>query len=181
VKAQHPLLENFMAKTTPTTFDPAEEPKAAKATTATNTAPVTSEAGTYPGQTLGIVALTLAFFLQIPALAMGIVAWVWSHKAGKNNIPAKVSVYVSAALIVIGTFFFAIWIALVGSLAGGFDRDHDGRGPIAVHIMPGENGMLMPGGMDDMMRGLEHDMDDMDGGNMMPAPSELPSDEAVTN
>ena len=81
-----------MAKTTPTTFDPAEEPKAAKATTATNTAPVTSEAGTYPGQTLGIVAPTLAFFLQISALAMGIVAWVWSHKAGKNNIPAKVSV-----------------------------------------------------------------------------------------
>ena len=169
-----------MAKTTPTTFDPAEEPKA-PAATVTKNAPVPSEAGTYPGQTLGIVALTLAFFLQIPALAMGIVAWVWSHKAGKNNIPAKVSVYVSAALIVIGTFLFALWIALAGSLVGGFDRDHDGRGPIAVHIMPGQDGMLMPGGMDDMMHELEHDMDDMDGGNMLPAPSDLPSDEAVTN
>ena len=173
-----------MAKSTPENFDPVKEPKASVAKSAApkaTTVPAV-EHTTYPGQTLGIVALALAFFLQIPALAMGIVAWVWSHKAGKNNIPAKVSVYVSAALIVIGTFFFAIWVALAGSFVGGFD--HDDRGPIAVHIMPGQDGMIMPGqmeDMDDMMRGLEHDMDEMGGGHMMPTPSDLPSGEAVTN
>ena len=173
-----------MAKSTPASFDPpAEEKPSTKAPTTPQSAPPAEVShATYPGQTLGIVALTLAFFLQIPALAMGIVAWVWSHKAGKNNIPAKVSVYVSAALIVIGTFFFAIWVALAGSFVGGFD--HDDRGPIAVHIMPGQDGMIMPGqmeDMDDMMRGLEHDMDEMGGGHMMPTPSDLPSSEAVTN
>ncbi|MEY4533660.1 MAG: hypothetical protein RI926_1429 [Actinomycetota bacterium] len=172
-----------MAKTTPATFDPAEEPQASTATTA-KAVPKTEAAKTaevahttYPGQTLGIVALVFSFFFQVPALAMGIIAWVWSHKAGKNNLPAKISVYVSAALIVIGTFFFAIWIALVGSLAGGFDRDHDRGfegGPMPVEIMPGHDGMLMPGDMDDMMREFENEMDN---GNMMPTPS----DEAVTN
>ena len=180
-----------MAKSTPATFDPAEEPTsskaaAAKAAAPKNDAPKVAEVAhtTYPGQTLGIVALVFSFFFQIPALAMGIVAWVWSHKSGKNNLPAKISVYVSGALIIIGTFFFAIWIALVGSLAGGFDRGHDRGfegGPMPVEIMPGQDGMFMPGDMDDMMRDLEHNMEDMQGGKMMPAPSDLPSDATVTN
>jgi len=173
----------MMAKSTPTTFDPAEEPKAAKPAVtpkaeATKTVEVTH---TYPGQTLGIVALVFSFFFQIPALAMGIIAWVWSHKAGKNNLPAKISVYVSGALIIIGTFFFAIWIALVGSLAGGFDRGHDRGfqgGPMPVEIMPGHDGMLMPGDMDDMMREFDNEMGN---GRMMPTPSDLPSDATVTN
>jgi hypothetical protein len=178
-----------MAKTTPATFDPADESKAAK-TAAVTAAPKTEPAKTaevahttYPGQTLGIVALVFSFFFQIPALAMGIIAWVWSHKAGKNNLPAKISVYVSGALIIIGTFFFAIWIALVGSLAGGFDRGHDRGfegGPMPVQIMPGQAGQGMPG-MDDMMRGFESDIDGMQGGKMMPAPSDLPSATATTN
>ena len=177
-----------MAKSTPTTFDPAEEPKAAKPAAATPKAEAAKTAEvahtTYPGQTLGIVALVFSFFFQVPALAMGIVAWVWSHKSGKNNLPAKISVYVSGALIIIGTFFFAIWIALVGSLVGGFDRGHDrgfDGGPMPVEIMPGQDGMLMPGDMDDMMRDLEHDMDEMQGGKMMPTPSDLSSDATVTN
>ncbi|MFA9277126.1 MAG: hypothetical protein ACEQR4_04755 [Rhodoluna sp.] len=180
-----------MAKSTPASFDPAEEPKVAKAAAAKAAAPKTEAPKvaevahtTYPGQTLGIVALVFSFFFQVPALAMGIVAWVWSHKSGRNNLPAKISVYVSGALIIIGTFFFAIWIALVGSLAGGFDRGHDGGfegGPMPVEIMPGQDGMFMPGDMDDMMRDLEHNMEDMQGGKMMPTPSDLPSDATVTN
>lgn len=177
-----------MAKSTPATFDPAEEPTttkpaAAKTAAPQPAAPKVAEVAhtTYPGQTLGIVALVFSFFFQIPALAMGIVAWVWSHKAGKNNLPAKISVYVSGALIIIGTFFFAIWIALVGSLAGGFDRGHERGfegGPVPVEIMPGQDGMIMPGDMDDMLREFENDMGN---GRMMPTPSDLPSDEAVTN
>lgn len=173
-----------MAKSTPTTFDSTEEPRAAKGAAPKTATPTTESAhlhAEYPGQTLGIVALALSLFAQIPALAMGIVAWVWSHKAGKNNIPAKISVYVSAALIVIGTFFFAFWIAFVGNLAGGFDPDGDHRfdgGPMPVQILPGQD---MPGDMGGMMRGFEGDIDGQQGSRMMPAPSTLPSDAAVTN
>ncbi|MEY2698678.1 MAG: hypothetical protein RL720_634 [Actinomycetota bacterium] len=177
-----------MAKSTPASFDPAEEkPTTRKAATQAPKVEAPQVAGTqttYPGQTLGIVALVFSFFFQIPALAMGITAWVWSHKNGKNNLPAKISVYVSGALIVIGTFFFAIWIALVGSVVGGFDRGHDGRGfggfeggPMPVEIMPGQ----MPGGMDDMMHGFDDEFDGQQGGRTMPAPSDLPSATATTN
>ena len=173
-----------MAKSTPTNFDPAEEPKAAAAKTAapkTSAAPA-GEHTTYPGQTLGIVALVLAFFLPVPALALGIIAWVWSNKASKNNVLAKIAVGVSAAFTVIGIFLFGLWIALAGAVFGGFDRGHDDIrfGGGTVQIMPGQGGMgqlQMPGGMDDMMRNQDGDQ----GGRMMPAPSDLPSATATTN
>lgn len=177
-----------MAKSTPTNFDPAEEPKAsaAKAAAPKTSAAPAGEHTTYPGQTLGIVALVLAFFLPVPALALGIIAWVWSNKASKNNVLAKIAVGVSAAFTVIGIFLFGLWIALAGAVFGGFDRGHDDIrfGGGTIQIMPGQGGMgqlQMPGDMDDMMRGLEHDMDEMGGGHMMPAPSDLPSATATTN
>ncbi len=74
----------------------------------------------YPGRTLGVVAVVLAFFTQIPALIMGIIAWVWSHKAGHNNVPAKVAVAVSGALLVIVALAIVGWIALMASLGGEF-------------------------------------------------------------
>jgi hypothetical protein len=172
-----------MAKTTPANFDPADEPKPAK--TAAPQAEAAVEHTTYPGQTLGIVALVFAFFLPVPALALGIVAWVWSHKAGKNNILAKVSVFVSGAFAVIGIFLFGIWLALAGAVFGGFDRGHNDMrfGGGTIQVMPGQigGGMQMPGDMDDMMRGLEGELDGPQGGHMMPAPSDLPSATATTN
>jgi hypothetical protein len=74
----------------------------------------------YPGRTLGVVAVVLAFFTQIPALIMGIIAWVWSHQAGHNNVPAKVAVAVSAALLVIIALAIVGWFALLSSLGGDF-------------------------------------------------------------
>jgi len=74
----------------------------------------------YPGRTLGVVAVVLAFYAQIPALIMGIIAWVWSSKAGHNNVPAKVAVAVSGALLVIVIVAIVGWIALVASLGGEF-------------------------------------------------------------
>jgi hypothetical protein len=74
----------------------------------------------YPGRTLGVVAVVFAFFMQLPALIMGIIAWAWSHQAGYNNVPAKVAVAVSAALLVIVTVAIVGWIALVASLGGEF-------------------------------------------------------------
>jgi hypothetical protein len=172
-----------MAKTTPANFDPADEPKSAKTVAAQAEAAV--EHTTYPGQTLGIVALVFAFFLPVPALALGIIAWVWSHKAGKNNVLAKVSVFVSGAFAVIGIFLFGVWLALAGAVFGGFDRGHDDMrfGGGTIQVMPGQvgGGMQMPGDMDDMMRGLEGELNGPQGGHMMPAPSDLPSATATTN
>ncbi len=73
----------------------------------------------YPGRTLGVVALVLSFFTQIPALIMGIIAWVWSHRAGENNVPAKVAVAVSGALLLLFILLLVGWIAFVVSLGGG--------------------------------------------------------------
>ena len=72
----------------------------------------------YPGQTMGIVALVLSFFTQIPALILAIIAWVWSNKAGVNNVPAKVAVAVSSVLIVLGILAVVGWILVVASTVG---------------------------------------------------------------
>lgn len=82
----------------------------------------------YPGQTMGIVALVLSFFLQIPALVLGIIAWVWSNKAGVSNVPAKVAVAVSAVLMVLGLIAIIGWFILVATAFGGI-MDFDGMGP----------------------------------------------------
>ena len=74
----------------------------------------------YPGQTMGIVALVLSFFTQVPALILGIIAWVWSNKAGVNNVPAKVAVAVSSVLMVLGILAVVGWIVLVASTVGEF-------------------------------------------------------------
>lgn len=84
------------------------------------TADASTDLAEYPGRTLGIVAVVLAFFVQLPALVMGIIAWMWSNKAGHNNVPAKVAVAVSASLLVVGLVALVAWIALMWSLAGEF-------------------------------------------------------------
>ena len=82
----------------------------------------------YPGQTMGIVALVLSFFVQIAGLILGIIAWVWSNKAGVSNVPAKVAVAVSAVLMVLGLIAIIGWFVLVASALGGL-ADFDGMGP----------------------------------------------------
>ena len=85
----------------------------------------------YPGQTMGIVALVLSFFTQVPALILGIIAWVWSNKAGVNNVPAKVAVAVSSVLMVLGILAIVGWVVLVASTVGelGDFGMWDGMGP----------------------------------------------------
>lgn len=86
------------------------------ATTTTSVGPYDD----YAGKTMGIVALVLAFFTQIPALILGIIAWVWSKNAGVSNVPAKVAVAVSSGLIVLGLLVAIGWIILVASAIDGF-------------------------------------------------------------
>jgi hypothetical protein len=83
----------------------------------------------YPGQSLGIVALVLSFFLQIPALVLGIIAWIWSNRAGVSNVPAKVAVAVSATLLVLGVLVLVGWIVLIVSTLGEFGG-MNGFGPM---------------------------------------------------
>jgi hypothetical protein len=85
--------------------------------TAVATPPATASSSTeFPGKTLGVVALVLSFFLQLPALIMGIIAWNWSNRAGVSNTPAKVSVFVSIGLIVLGILAVVGWFILLLSV-----------------------------------------------------------------
>lgn len=128
------------------------------------------------------MAIVLAFFLPIPALTLGIIAWVWSHKAGKNNVLAKVSVFVAGAFTIIGVFLLGLWVALAASFSGGL---YGGPLPGDVYLQHSGNGMIMPGDMGE--RGHMEDMEDMmrdfdqNGGmkHMLPAPSDLPVDGAT--
>lgn len=106
---------------------PAKKPQSAATTGAPTSGASTTGASTtgalsgtpeYPGQTLGVVALVLSFFLQIPALILGIIAWVWSNRAGESNVPAKVAVAVSATLMVLGVLILVGWIVLIVSSLG---------------------------------------------------------------
>lgn len=89
--------------------------------TATTPSAVRDDLKEYPGRTLGVVALVFAFFSQLPALVMGIIAWVWSNKAGHNNVPAKVAVAVSASLLVLIVLAIIGWTALLVSFGEGLD------------------------------------------------------------
>ena len=110
------------AQSAPTENPPAEEPSAV------TPAQLAQDSLTeYPGRTMGVVALVLAFFHQIPALILGIIAWVWSQKAGYSNTPAKVAVAVSAALMVLGLIALIGWIALLVSLGDEFGRGFMGE------------------------------------------------------
>ena len=73
--------------------------------------------GPIPGKTMGIVALILAFFVQLVALILGIIALVQSKKAGYKNTPAVWAIIVSSVLMVVGII---IAIALIsGAIAAG--------------------------------------------------------------
>jgi hypothetical protein len=74
----------------------------------------------YAGKTLGIVALVLSFSMQLPALILGIIAWVWSKKLGISNVPAKVAVAISSALIVLGILVLVGWIIVAAAAIGDF-------------------------------------------------------------
>jgi hypothetical protein len=94
-------------------------PEAAAAVQPVVSAPAAKE---FPGQTLGVVALVLSFFLQLPALIMGIIAWNWSNRAGVPNTPAKIAVFVSIGLIVLGLLAVIGWVIALASLGSLFDE-----------------------------------------------------------
>lgn len=52
----------------------------------------------YPGKTLGIVGLVLAFFFNLIGLILSVVAFNQSKKAGYKNTPAKIGIIVGAII-----------------------------------------------------------------------------------
>ncbi len=69
--------------------------------------------GPVPGRTLGIVAFALSFFLQLIALALGIVALVQSRRAGVANGFAVASIIISSVLLVVGIVIVVVLFAVV--------------------------------------------------------------------
>ncbi|WP_454112290.1 DUF4190 domain-containing protein [Microbacterium aurum] len=79
--------------------------------------------GSYPGKTLGIVALVLAIVpvgLQLVGLILGIVALVQSRKAGQKNGIALAAIIVSGVLLVLTIIGIILAVALFNA-AGGAD------------------------------------------------------------
>lgn len=64
-----------------------------------------------PGKTLGIVAFILAFFFQLLALILGIVAKVQSNKVGYSNPWALWAIILSVVFMVFGIIIYSIVIA----------------------------------------------------------------------
>jgi preprotein translocase subunit SecG len=78
------------------------------------TTPAPAAPTDYPGKTLGIVALVLAFVFTLLGLILGIVANNQSKAAGVKNTPAKVAIILSVIFIVGG-----ILIAIIAGVTGG--------------------------------------------------------------
>lgn len=76
---------------------------------------------TYPGKTLGIIGLIVAFPLSLVGLILSIVAIGQSRKAGYKNTPALVGIIVGAVLLVIGLIglivVFVVFANLIGQCA----------------------------------------------------------------
>ncbi len=87
-----------------------------------------------PGRTLGIVALIVAFFVQLLGLILGIVALTQSKRAGAKNTPAVWAIIVSIVLgllgIVIAIVVFSQTAAFLaqcqGLEPGVYDLDNGG-------------------------------------------------------
>lgn len=69
-----------------------------------------------PGQTLGIVALILAFLVPLIGLILGIVARGQSKKVGMSNGLATAAIWISVVFMVIGLIVSILVIVAYGSL-----------------------------------------------------------------
>ncbi|MEO7374864.1 MAG: DUF4190 domain-containing protein [Terrimesophilobacter sp.] len=82
----------------------------------TGAGPVAAPPGTdYPGKTLGIVGLILAFVFQLAGLICSIIALSQSRRAGYKNGIALAGIIVSAAFIVIGIIVGIVVVLVIVS------------------------------------------------------------------
>ncbi|GAB3039947.1 hypothetical protein GCM10027052_20720 [Parafrigoribacterium mesophilum] len=82
----------------------------------TGAGPVAAPPGTdYPGKTLGIVGLILAFVFQLAGLICSIIALNQSRRAGYKNGIALAGIIVSAGLIVLGIIVAIVFVAIIAA------------------------------------------------------------------
>jgi hypothetical protein len=72
----------------------------------------------YPGKTLGIIGMILAFPVSLIGLVISIVALVQSRKAGYQNVPAIVGIIVGAGLVLVGTGVVILLVVVFGNIIG---------------------------------------------------------------
>jgi len=82
--------------------------------------------GDYPGKTLGIVGLILAFVASLIGVIVSAVALVQSRRAGRKNGPALAGIIVGSVLTVIG---FIVSIVLILALVNAAAQQADGPLP----------------------------------------------------
>ena len=71
----------------------------------------------YPGKTLGIVGLVLAFISAIIGLIISIVANNQSKAAGYTNTPAKIGIIVGIIMTVIAVIIVIVAVVVLGGVA----------------------------------------------------------------
>jgi hypothetical protein len=75
-------------------------------------APAAAAPADYPGKTLGIVGLVLAFLFSLAGLIVSAIALNQSKAAGFKNTPAKVGLILSIIFLVLGVLWIILWFAL---------------------------------------------------------------------
>ncbi|MEO7005537.1 MAG: DUF4190 domain-containing protein [Terrimesophilobacter sp.] len=100
----------------PDPYAPPPAPPAYSPQGASAVGPVAPPPGTdYPGKTLGIVGLILAFVFTLAGLICSIIALTQSRRAGYKNGIALAGVIVSGAFIVIGILIAIVVVMVVVS------------------------------------------------------------------
>lgn len=80
----------------------------------------------YPGQSLGITGLVLAFVLPLVGIVLGVIAYTWSKKAGVANAPARAAVIVGGIILAVGLIVYVAWVIAAGPAL--FQYMHGGWG-----------------------------------------------------
>lgn len=70
----------------------------------------------YPGKTMGIVGLILAFVFSLAGLIVSIIANNQSKQAGFKNGPAKAGIIISIILMVIGVIVSVIMVIFYAAI-----------------------------------------------------------------
>ncbi|MGV9769061.1 DUF4190 domain-containing protein [Microbacterium sp. NPDC003461] len=69
----------------------------------------------YPGKTLGIVGLVLAFVFALAGLIVSAIALNQSKQAGFKNTPAKIGLILSIVFLALGIIAVIAWFAIVAA------------------------------------------------------------------
>jgi len=80
--------------------------------------PAAAPVGDYPGKTLGIVGLVLAFVFALAGLIVSIIAGNQSKAAGYKNTPAKIGVILSIVFMVLGLLSWILVFVIAAANPG---------------------------------------------------------------